>query len=228
MAGDWIKMRVDLADDPAVIAIASRLKVSENEVVGCLHRLWSWADRHTEDGTVTMIDVAWVDGYVKRRGFADALEAAGWLRRDGDGFLLPGFQKHNGETAKTRALATRRKKQARSDVTILSRKQRDKNGTENGQNCDESATREEKRRDSLTPSGFSPPPSVTRPGQKPDADKSAKGEKPGATIGDWWRSNPGIEAKGREVGLEPKVGELHGDYKRRIFDELAARERRTA
>ena len=33
MAGDWIKMRVDLGDDPAVIQIAASLDISEDEVV---------------------------------------------------------------------------------------------------------------------------------------------------------------------------------------------------
>ena len=39
MAGDWIKMRIDIADDPAVIGIASALDITEDEVVGKLHRI---------------------------------------------------------------------------------------------------------------------------------------------------------------------------------------------
>ena len=32
MAGDWIKMRIDIADDPAVIGMASALDITEDEV----------------------------------------------------------------------------------------------------------------------------------------------------------------------------------------------------
>ena len=44
MAGDWIKMRVDLNEDPAVVGMAIALDTDEHSVVGRLHKLWSWAD----------------------------------------------------------------------------------------------------------------------------------------------------------------------------------------
>ena len=45
MASGWIPMRHTLRDDPAVIAIAAELGITEYEVVGRLHSLWSWADQ---------------------------------------------------------------------------------------------------------------------------------------------------------------------------------------
>ena len=50
MSGEWIKMRLDLASDPAVIRIRRSLGLDVDAVVGKLHRLWSWADAHTVDG----------------------------------------------------------------------------------------------------------------------------------------------------------------------------------
>ena len=55
MAGDWIPMRVDLADDPAVISIATATGLDELAVVGRLHRLWSWANRHLTTGAAPSV-----------------------------------------------------------------------------------------------------------------------------------------------------------------------------
>lgn len=41
MAGDWIKMRVDLDGDPAVISISAKTGKEVLWVVGALHRFWS-------------------------------------------------------------------------------------------------------------------------------------------------------------------------------------------
>jgi 5-methylcytosine-specific restriction endonuclease McrA len=117
MAGDWIKMRVDLCDDPAVISIADRLEVTEDEIVGKLHRLWSWADKHTTDGFAEAITTRWVDKYVGRSGFAEAMRQTGWLEFDDKGLTFPNFDVHNGKSAKSRCEATIRQR--------LSRKNRD-------------------------------------------------------------------------------------------------------
>lgn len=117
MAGDWIKMRVDLGDDPAVIGIASHLDIGEDVVVGKLHRLWSWADKHTIDGTTNGVTLKWVDRFVAHQGFADALCKFNWLAVDGDRLIFPNFDRHNGSSAKSRAESTIRQR--------LSRKNRD-------------------------------------------------------------------------------------------------------
>ena len=108
MAGDWIKMRNDLADDPAVIKIAARLNLDEFAVVGRLHRLWSWADRQTTDGNALGVTEAWIDRYTSTPGFTAALIAVGWLTLSGDGITFPKFGRHNGESAKKRALTAKR------------------------------------------------------------------------------------------------------------------------
>lgn len=117
MAGDWIKMRVDLGDDPAVVQIAAALDISEDEVVGKLHRLWAWADRHTTDGTAPAITAKWVDRYVAMGGFAEAMISTGWISFSEAGVAFPGFERHNGDSAKRRVEATLRQR--------LSRKNRD-------------------------------------------------------------------------------------------------------
>lgn len=112
MAGDWIKMRTDLHTDPAVIGIACAVGINEDEVVGKLHRIWSWADIHTVDGNAPSVSVSWIDRYLDVSGFAKAMCDAEWLSCQCDdgraGVRFPNFDRHNGKTAKTRALTAKR------------------------------------------------------------------------------------------------------------------------
>lgn len=81
MEGEWIKMRTDLSEDPIVLAIAARLGVDEFSVVGRLHRIWSWADRHLVDGVALGISMEWIDQYVRLEGFSISLLEVGWLTK---------------------------------------------------------------------------------------------------------------------------------------------------
>jgi len=109
MAGDWIKMRLNLATDPAVIGIAERTdSADEDHVVGKLHRLWSWADQQTIDGNAPSVTKTWIDRYLAIDGFADAMIAVGWLVVTESGIEFPNFTRHNGQTAKQRALTSKR------------------------------------------------------------------------------------------------------------------------
>lgn len=114
MAGDWLKIRHDLREDPAVIAIAEITGLEEDHVVGKLHRIWSWADRQTIDGNAPSVTETYVDRYVNVTGFAQAMSAAGWLEITSEGIVFPNFDEHISETAKKRALTARRAKKHRA------------------------------------------------------------------------------------------------------------------
>lgn len=118
MAGDWLKMRHDLGDDPAVIRIAAALSIDEDAVVGKLHRLWSWVDRHTEDGHVDGIGLAWVDRQARRDGFAVEMVRVGWLEETGSGLAFPRFDRHCSDTAKARALTKNRVERHRNAASV--------------------------------------------------------------------------------------------------------------
>ena len=126
-------MRVDLADDPAVIGISAECELDEDTVVGKLHKLWSWADRQTENGDAPSVTEAWLDRHVGVTGFAQAMSNAGWLSIKPDGISFPHFNRHNGKTAKTRALSAKR--------NVEYRKKRD------APSVTEASPREEKRRE---------------------------------------------------------------------------------
>lgn len=140
-------MRIALADDPAVISIAARLSIDEFTVVGMLHHLWGWADTQSRDGHAPGVTNVWIDRYIRHAGFAEAMISVGWLEVDDAGVTFPKFDRHNGETAKTRALAAERKRNQRGKVTK-------EDGQVSRSERDTSVTREEKRReDKPTPSG---------------------------------------------------------------------------
>ncbi len=108
MAGDWIKVRTNIHDDPAVIGVASLLAIDENRIVGALVKLWSWANQHTTDGNVISVTSAWVDRYTGLTGFAHALVKHGWLVLNETSITFPHFDRHNGICAKMRAETNRR------------------------------------------------------------------------------------------------------------------------
>ena len=118
MAGDWIKMRSNLAQDPAVISTANALNCSEFKIVGLLHWLWSWADGHTIDGRADGVDCKWINRQTHTDGFCEALAKTGWLIIDEEGLTIPGFDKHNGASAKSRAQTARRVARHKSKKVI--------------------------------------------------------------------------------------------------------------
>ena len=120
MAGDWIKMRTDLSEDPAVVLISDKMSIDEFGVVGRLHRVWSWFDSQSRNGNAARVTGAFVDRLTCAQGFAQAMQDAGWLVMDDTGLSIPNFDRHNGQTGKARTLA--RKRQERFRVTQSSRK----------------------------------------------------------------------------------------------------------
>lgn len=114
MAGDWIKMRVGLLSDPAVIAMAEDLRTDEFRVVGMLLKFWAWGDQHLADGNAPRVTKTWLDGYVGVAGFAAALQNAGWLLVENGGISIPKFERHNSKPAKHRALTQKRVARSRN------------------------------------------------------------------------------------------------------------------
>lgn len=109
MAGDWIKMRSNLRDDPDVILLAGRIETDEFSIVGKLHAVWVWLDQHSEDGTNVRITSAYLDRLTACPGFADAMRTVGWLDGRDGALIFPRFDRHNGDSAKTRATEAKRK-----------------------------------------------------------------------------------------------------------------------
>lgn len=116
MAGDWIKVQKDTPDKPEVLAIASRMNLDPDAVVGKLIRIWSWFDTHTIDGNALSVTFSFLDRLTGVTGFAEQVSLVGWLEQNGNELTLPNFGYHNGETAKTRALGKKRAEKHRNNA----------------------------------------------------------------------------------------------------------------
>jgi hypothetical protein len=108
MAGDWIKMRMDLPEDPAVYRLARITGLDRLSVVGRLYAFWSWADKHAVDGRVDGASTLDLDDVVKFSGFAEAMAEVHWLEIGADYLSIPKHDRHNGESAKERSLKNAR------------------------------------------------------------------------------------------------------------------------
>lgn len=137
MAGDWIPMRLDLAEDPAVMQMASELKCREELVVGYLHKIWSWMSRQMCDKRVTGVTLESLGRVTNLHGFPELMRDVGWLTAGDDHGTpyveVPNFERWLAKSAKTRLKAAERQRSSRvnrnGDVTKLSRSQRDKSVT---------------------------------------------------------------------------------------------------
>jgi hypothetical protein len=106
--GAWIKMRTNLWDDPRVASLCDAMGCDESRVCGGLFRLWSLADTHSTDGRLQYSATA-LNRKVGIDGFAEALQAVGWLVSVDGLMTLPRFDEHNGGSAKRRSQEAVRK-----------------------------------------------------------------------------------------------------------------------
>jgi hypothetical protein len=164
MAGDWIKMRVDLQTHPKVVRILSATKADKFRAIGGLHAVWSVFDTHSVDGNLYGYTPETLDHIIGWQGFSAALLTVGWLAFDGKETLsLPEFTEHNGQSGKRRAEDQKRKRDGRRSPVPVRQ--------ESGQIADTMRTREEKRREekedgaTASPVG-SPPLSLESPSPK--------------------------------------------------------------
>lgn len=141
MAGDWIKMRIDLQTHPKIVRILSATKSDKFRVVGGLHAVWGIFDIHSEDGFLKGYSCETMDHVIGWPGFSAALVGVGWIVETPEGIEMPEFSEHNGKSAKRRAEDQKRKRDARKEEA--------KHRTECGQIADKNRTREEKRREDI-------------------------------------------------------------------------------
>lgn len=198
MAGEWLKFEKATPDKPEVFAIAARLDIDPDAVVGKLIRVWSWFDTHTVDGNGRGVTAALLDRIATVTGFTRAMEAEGWLVVNDCGVSLPNFDRHTGETAKGRALGAKRSAEHRSKS--------------NAPTVTESVTpalpREEKKREELkqeqkkepaSPSGSRLPTDFVMPdewltwarAERPELNHQSEA----ASFSDYWHGLPGAKAR---------------------------------
>lgn len=125
----WIKVEKDLANDPRVLRMASRLRNAEVTlasrskllVIGAIVTLWWYADTHIGDDDVLPIGTDQIDELVGLTGFCEIMPAE-WLQViDANSVKLVDYFAHNGTNAKARALNQRRQETFRNNTPKPSR-----------------------------------------------------------------------------------------------------------
>lgn len=158
MAGDWIKMRTNLWDDPRVGRVCDLTGQSEATVIGGLYWLWAMADDHTADGVLPGLTIKSIDRKTGVQGLGDALCDVGWLTVLDAGVQINGFEEHNGSSAKKRCQTAKRVSSHATNATLTREALAIAltvgiNGCiANAQSVREALAREEKRREEGNPS----------------------------------------------------------------------------
>lgn len=146
MAGDWIKWTKGLQDKPEVFRMSIELGLDRFSVAARLMVVWAWADDNVPADAVNAEGDAsvaigaqqklLVDAVSGVPGFADSMSAVAWLLQRNGSLVFPNFSRHNGQTAKQRALSSERMQRSRDKAQQVLRPERN-----------ERATREEKNRE---------------------------------------------------------------------------------
>ena len=173
MAGDWIKMRGNLWDDPRVSKLCDLTDCEEAQIIGGLYWLWATADQHTENGVMPGLTLRQIDRKTGIQGFGQGLCDIGWLADHPEGARIINFEEHNGQSAKRRASDAQRKANSRS----MSAPEADKTQTDSGASAEleKEKRREEKEQgkskdlsSASLPTGIeSPPPAPPAPPATP-------------------------------------------------------------
>lgn len=108
MAGYWIKFETTTSDKPEVWAMAGKLQIDPDAVVGKLLKVWAWFDEQTVDGNAPSVTKALLNSKVCVTNFCEAMIEVGWMMEADGQICLPNFDRHNGKTAKNRALTSKR------------------------------------------------------------------------------------------------------------------------
>ena len=130
MAGDWMKIELELPDKPEIHSMAGILTLDPDAIVGKLIRVWQWFDKHTTDGNAYGVTFALLDRITGVTGFGEAMMFVGWLEQNDKYLTMPRFDRHTSKSAKSRALTGNRVDRLRNAMNVtktLPEKRREEN-----------------------------------------------------------------------------------------------------
>lgn len=113
----WIKVDHEFPDKAELAQMAERLGLDHDTVVGKCLRWLIWIDKNSIDGTVSTT-TSHIDRLTACPGFSDALLDCGWLIARSGSLSVPHFARHNGHSAKARALTSVRVSRSRNATSV--------------------------------------------------------------------------------------------------------------
>ena len=193
MAGDWIKMRVDLYRDPKIISMADVLmdddsslsryvsqntqrdsnvtrNVMRNAVVGALVSVWGIArvqgKRVDDDLLMESVTPAVLDDIADLPGIGDALLESRWVQESPDGLIFPRFFELYNED-----YGDQKKKNRERQARYRAKKAKGRNVTVTSPVTSRNAPREEESRGEVKEEEKTPPVAGPVPEQDPGLDE---------------------------------------------------------
>lgn len=117
----WIKLTHAALDKPEIRKTARMLGVKHGEALELYLRWWVWLDVNSVDGLVDAFVDADVDELLHCPGISACMREVGWLSTDGatGKLCVTGFDDHNGESSKKRALKNKRQAEWRANVDAV-------------------------------------------------------------------------------------------------------------
>lgn len=117
MGSNWIKWVKGLTKRTEVVRMASgqmsALVADRRRIAVACMEFWEWADDETQDGAIAGCTPAFVDDLVSLPGFYAAMVGVDWITETPQGIVIKHFERHNGESAKRRAMESDRKRTGR-------------------------------------------------------------------------------------------------------------------
>ena len=125
MAGDWFKVEHATLRKPEILEAAEYLNLGRRETLGIFLEYFAWLDQNLREscnGTVSHITRKSLEDSLGCAGFTAMLEAIGWAKFDDAAHTLTvkNWARHNGSTAKSRALVRDRVAKHRNANTVTS------------------------------------------------------------------------------------------------------------
>lgn len=110
----WIKVEITTPDKPEIVASARMCGTTEEAAFTAFFRLWTYFDAHTATGFLPGITIADLDKRAGLKGFGKAMAQVGWIAEDSRGISITNWDRHNGDSAKSRALNQKRMQRNRA------------------------------------------------------------------------------------------------------------------
>jgi hypothetical protein len=196
----WMKVETVTPDKPEIAVLARKLGVSQGDAFLEWFRVYRWADGVTCPGFVPNLspeDADMLSG--ARPGTCAALASAeiGWLRCEG-GIHFEKWERHNGKSAKARALETEKKRKQRSKDPETSHECPDDNGTESGPEQEESKRKNQLHKGNRKSNG-KPLEPIDPVGRLPKETFVREGFTPDLSDVDWDRVVSDADQLGRKI-----------------------------
>jgi len=109
----WLKVEVETPNKPEMDRVMQLCGCSRAEAFFAFFKFYAWADATTDDGFIQFLTPEVVDNRAGMTKFGVALEDVGWLRYSAKGGQIENYERHNGKSAKRRALTAMRMRKMR-------------------------------------------------------------------------------------------------------------------